>query len=79
MQVRRIDSQVKVEFMSRIIQQRIGSNQPPPLEVTSISIPRGIDCIELRGVLSVIQIIRDQLLDEEEVVGMTDMVLNLVV
>ena len=29
--------------------------------------------------LSVIQIIRDQLLDEEEVVGMTDMVLNLVV
>lgn len=65
--------------MSRIIQQRISSNQPPSLEVTSIGIPCGIDCVELRGVLSIIQIIRDQLLDEEEVVGVTDMVLNLVV
>ena len=65
--------------MSRIIQERIGPNQPSSLKVTSISIPCRVDSIELRGVLPIIQIIRNELLNEEEIIGMADVVLNLVV
>lgn len=79
MQVSWINSKVEVKFMSLVVIDGICADKASLLDVCSVCISCTIDSIELLCLVGIEEIIRYDMLDQEEAVSVANVVGNLVV
>jgi hypothetical protein len=60
-----VEGQVEVKLMSFVVSDGIGANESPPFDISSVGVPSAVDGVELLGVIAVVEIVWNGVLDEE--------------
>lgn len=74
-----IDSEVEVEVVRLVVEDRVGADESSAFEVAAVGVPCGVDGVELRRVVAVVEVVGNAVLDEEELVCVADVVAHLVI